>query len=166
MLNSIILVNPQNEILLLHRVQTSSAFSAAHVFPGGNLSPQGGALVVSGVERHRDNLAYRTGAIRELFEESGILLVRKDKDSKELLSIAEPIRAAGRQIVHSEKVSFSHWLQQQSGKAVLDTGMLLQYIPYHRTAVGELCVLLVQLCVQLLTCACSDSLIPFTHWVG
>ncbi|KAK5242169.1 hypothetical protein LTR40_012886, partial [Exophiala xenobiotica] len=30
---SVILVSPSNEILLLHRVQTSSAFPSAHVFP-------------------------------------------------------------------------------------------------------------------------------------
>ena len=35
--SSVLLISPQNEILLLHRVSHSSSFAAAHVFPGGHL---------------------------------------------------------------------------------------------------------------------------------
>jgi len=76
---SIILVSPSNRILLIHRVRTSSAFPSAHVFPGGNVSAADGYIPASGIDRHRDNVAYRTGAIRELFEEAGILLARRSR---------------------------------------------------------------------------------------
>ena len=132
---SIILVSPNSEILLLHRVHTSSAFPSAHVFPGGNLEKSDGALPEDpkDVGRHREGLAYRTGAIRELFEETGILLARADKNDKTkgLLSVNDHDRRQGRKAIHDGQVPLSTWLAQQSADAVLDT----------------------------------DGLIPFTHWV-
>lgn len=63
---SIILLSPTNQVLLLHRVKTSSAFPSAHVFPGGNLSDYhdvdvgGAGLPPPGnPARHEDSLAYR-----------------------------------------------------------------------------------------------------------
>jgi 8-oxo-dGTP pyrophosphatase MutT (NUDIX family) len=132
---SIILISPTHEILLLHRVQTSSAFPSAHVFPGGNLEPSDGPLPTSptDINRHLDNAAYRTGAVRELFEETGILLARENKDAKTLLRVSTETRKRGREDVHGHKVSFGEFVQTltKDGKAVLDT----------------------------------DRLIPFTHWV-
>lgn len=59
----IILVSPTNQVLLLHRVHTSSAFPSAHVFPGGNLSAfhdiDGGFPLPGDVARHEDSLTYR-----------------------------------------------------------------------------------------------------------
>jgi 8-oxo-dGTP pyrophosphatase MutT (NUDIX family) len=124
--SSIILVSPSNRILLIHRVRTSSAFPSAHVFPGGNLSPADGKIPPSGVERHKDNLAYRTGAIRELFEESGILLAR-DGPTSGLISVSAKDRLRGRKAIHSEKVRFSTWLKQRSEHAHLDTENLIPF---------------------------------------
>jgi 8-oxo-dGTP pyrophosphatase MutT (NUDIX family) len=139
-LHRVILVSPSNCILLTHRVQTSSAFPSAHVFPGGNLSPADGILPASGVARHTDNLAYRTGAIRELFEESGILLARNSitnnitnsnnnnaHRSSGLLSVSARDRLRGRRAIHSENVRFSTWLRQQSPTAQLDTANLIPF---------------------------------------
>lgn len=133
---STILVSPSNEILLLHRVQTSSAFPSAHVFPGGNLEASDGELPSNptDVNRHKDSLAYRTGAIRELFEETGILLARSSRDAKSLLSVSRQTRREGREAVHSGKIRLQQWLRDSSvggADAVLDT----------------------------------DRLLPFTHWV-
>jgi 8-oxo-dGTP pyrophosphatase MutT (NUDIX family) len=111
-------------------VRTSSAFPSAHVFPGGNLSPTDGALPASGVDRHTDNLAYRTGAIRELFEESGILLARdtnKAGRSSGLLAVSARDRLRGRRALYSEKVGFSTWLRRQSPTAHLDTTNLIPF---------------------------------------
>jgi 8-oxo-dGTP pyrophosphatase MutT (NUDIX family) len=124
--SSIILVSPSNRILLTHRVRTSSSFPSAHVFPGGNLSPADGKIPLSGVERHKDNLAYRTGAIRELFEESGILLAR-DGPTSSLISVSAKDRLRGRKAIHSEKVRFSTWLKHQSAHAHLDTENLIPF---------------------------------------
>ena len=80
----------------------------------------------SGVERHKDNLAYRTGAIRELFEESGILLARAGPTSG-LISISAKDRLRGRKAIHSEKVRFSTWLKHRSEHAYLDTENLIPF---------------------------------------
>ncbi|KAK7897551.1 hypothetical protein LTR67_004178 [Exophiala xenobiotica] len=126
---SVILVSPSNEILLLHRVQTSSAFPSAHVFPGGNLEPSDGPLPSdpSDVKRHIDSPAYRTGAIRELFEETGILLARSCRTAESLLSVSREQRQAGREAVHQGKITLSDWLESVSHNAVLDTDRLLPF---------------------------------------
>jgi 8-oxo-dGTP pyrophosphatase MutT (NUDIX family) len=126
---SIILVSPTNEILLLHRVKSSSAFPSAHVFPGGNLDPQDGDVPSDPKDpaRHKDSLAYRTGAIRELFEETGILLAKESASATSLLSVSPEDRLAGRQAVHSGKMSFKAWLSSQSKDAVLHTDGLIPF---------------------------------------
>lgn len=118
-----ILVSPRNEILLLHRVQTSSSFPSAHVFPGGNLSTQDGELPrdANDPKRHEDSPAYRQAAIRELFEESGILLA-KDRVSGQILGFPENVREEGRRVIHSNEETFIQWLQRQHASAVPDVG--------------------------------------------
>ena len=126
---SIILVDPRNQILLLHRVKSSSAFPSAHVFPGGNLDPQDGTLPTDPTdpERHKDSMAYRTGAIRELFEETGILLAKESVDATSLLPLSPEVRLSGRKAVHGGKISFKDWLAQQSKDAVLHTDGLTPF---------------------------------------
>ena len=116
---SILLISTANQILLLHRVITSSAFPSAHVFPGGHIDVQDGALLSPSTDPkvHEDNEAYRTGAIRECFEESGILLAKR-KDSSGgagLLDISVHEREEGRKAVHAGKVSFRHWVASKGG---------------------------------------------------
>lgn len=111
--SSVIVVSSKNEILLLHRVKTSSSFPSAHVFPGGNLATQDGTVPPPGVEaRHEDSEAYRHAAIRELFEESGILLA-KDPSTGALVTLKENDREAARRAVHSGRVKFRNWLKDQ-----------------------------------------------------
>ncbi|KAI9791275.1 MAG: hypothetical protein M1816_004056 [Peltula sp. TS41687] len=78
---SVILISPANQILLLQRVRTSRAFASAHVFPGGLVEPaQDGALRSTAPQDrafHDDAGPYRNAAVRECFEESGILLARR-----------------------------------------------------------------------------------------
>jgi 8-oxo-dGTP pyrophosphatase MutT (NUDIX family) len=120
-------VSPSFEILLLHRVQTSSSFPSAHVFPGGNVDKQDGHIPEGGVERHQDNQAYRVGALRELFEESGILLARQDGERNDLISIPQTAREEGRKLVHSDRTSLQAWLSRQNPDAVLDTDGLIPF---------------------------------------
>lgn len=118
---SILLISPTNEILLLHRVRTSSSFASAHVFPGGNLSPQDGDIpAISSEGRHRDGEAYRVGAIRECFEESGLLLAKRRDGSGQLLEVGDADREQGRKDVHSEKITFREWVEKKGG--AVDTG--------------------------------------------
>ena len=115
---SIILLSPTNQVLLLHRVQTSSAFPSAHVFPGGNLSSfhETGVPEPGSPERHQDGLSYRLGAIRETFEESGILLARAGKSKKApLLDVPIDAREQARKDIYENKIKFTDWLASLGG---------------------------------------------------
>jgi 8-oxo-dGTP pyrophosphatase MutT (NUDIX family) len=72
---------------------------------------------------HRDGLAYRLAAIRETFEESGILLAKKIGRGRDagLLHVPDEVREAGRRLVHSSKVKFTDWLKEQGGEPDVGT---------------------------------------------
>ena len=125
---SVILVSPQNDVLLLHRVKTSSSFPSAHVFPGGNISSQDGDFPPAGhPDSHEEGAHYRRAAIRELFEESGILLA-KHKGTGRMVDVSAEERERGRHAIHMNEITFDQWLKSQDPDAVPDTGQL-QTIP-------------------------------------
>jgi 8-oxo-dGTP pyrophosphatase MutT (NUDIX family) len=119
---SVLLVSPQNQFLLLQRVKQSSSFASAHVFPGGNVSKfhDGEMPGPESPERHVDSEIYRMAAIRETFEESGIILARNAGFGR-LIEVPEAEREEGRKLVHSNKIPFEKWLASKGGKA--DTGI-------------------------------------------
>ena len=121
---SVLLVSPQNQFLLLQRVKQSSSFASAHVFPGGNVSTfhDGEMPGPESPNRHVDSEVYRMAAIRETFEESGIILARNSGFGR-LIEVPEEEREEGRRQVHSNKVKFENWLASKGGKA--DIGKLL-----------------------------------------
>jgi 8-oxo-dGTP pyrophosphatase MutT (NUDIX family) len=107
--------NAKNELLLLHRVKTSSAFPSAHVFPGGTLSEYHETVPPLGSrERHFDGPAYRLAAVRETFEESGILLAR-NKQGQPIHLPPKQIES-GRKAIHGDKMRFSDWLEKIGGE--------------------------------------------------
>ncbi|KAI9724282.1 MAG: hypothetical protein M1828_003706 [Chrysothrix sp. TS-e1954] len=119
--SSVLVISPTNQILLLHRVQTSSAFPAAHVFPGGNLDSfhDGDIPPVEDARRHEDGPAYRLAAIRETFEESGILLARNNGFGR-LIEVSDEDREDGRHKIHKAEVPFEKWLAGKGGRADVD----------------------------------------------
>ncbi|KAI0425175.1 hypothetical protein F5Y09DRAFT_322399 [Xylaria sp. FL1042] len=125
--SSIILLSPTNQALLLHRVKTSTSFASAHVFPGGNLSDfHDGTIPPPGdPRRHEDSLAYRLGAIRETFEESGILLAREGSKDGPLLNLPTAERDEARKAIYENDISFGKWLESVGG--VADTDGLLPF---------------------------------------
>ncbi|KAI1420674.1 hypothetical protein F5Y12DRAFT_788083 [Xylaria sp. FL1777] len=125
--SSIILLSPTNQVLLLRRVKTSTSFASAHVFPGGNLSDfHDGTVPPPGdARRHEDSLAYRLGAIRETFEESGILLAREGSKDGPLLNLPTSERDAARKAIYENTISFGKWLESVGG--VADTDGLLPF---------------------------------------
>ncbi|BEI82227.1 hypothetical protein CcaverHIS002_0300950 [Cutaneotrichosporon cavernicola] len=133
---SIMLLSPTNQLLLLHRVKTSSSFASAHVFPGGNCHAfhDGPIPGPNDPKRHIDGDVYKLAAIRETFEESGILLAR-DRAGK-LLSLSAEVRAAGRKAVHENKVAFPDWVRQQGG--VPDTSGLVPFTRWITPAATHL----------------------------
>lgn len=54
-------------------------------------------------------------AIRECFEESGILLAKRRDQPNELLIISDEDREQGRRAVHQEEVDFQTWVEQRGG---------------------------------------------------
>lgn len=118
---SVLVISPQNQVLLLQRVKQSSSFPSAHVFPGGNVSEfhDGRAPEPDAPGRHEDSLVYRMAAIRETFEESGLLLARNNGFGR-LIEVGETEREQGRKLVHSSEVPFPKWLAQKGGRADVD----------------------------------------------
>lgn len=115
--SSIILLSPTNQVLLLHRVQTSTSFPSAHVFPGGNLSPfhEPPPPPAGSPDRHRDSPAYRLAAVRETFEESGILIAKRSQADDTLLVVPEAEREDARKKIHGDKLRFTEWVGDTLG---------------------------------------------------
>jgi 8-oxo-dGTP pyrophosphatase MutT (NUDIX family) len=65
-------------------------------------------------------------AVRETFEESGILLART-KDGR-LLEVDEEERVKARKLVHGDKIKFEDWLGEKSAKADLGKFFLRRYV--------------------------------------
>lgn len=66
-----------------------------------------------------DGPAYRLGAVRETFEESGILLAHGVGAGEEgrLVEVEEGAMLKGRKEVHGRKVEFGKWLESVGGRA-------------------------------------------------
>ncbi|GAB7344612.1 hypothetical protein MBLNU457_3101t1 [Dothideomycetes sp. NU457] len=118
---SVLLISPQNQVLLLRRVRTSSSFPSAHVFPGGNLDAKHDGEIPGpdDPKRHEDSEAYRLAAIRETFEESGIVLAKNNGFGR-LIEVEDGEREEGRRKVHSGEVEFRKWLATKGGRPDID----------------------------------------------
>ncbi|CAN9202951.1 unnamed protein product [Alternaria alternata] len=125
---SVLLISPTNQILLLHRVKKASSFASAHVFPGGALSKTHDGTIpdVNDPGRHQDGPAYRMAAVRETFEECGILLAKSKKTGKLFTEISDEEREKGRRDVHSGTVKFGDLLEKWG--AVPDTEALIPFM--------------------------------------
>ena len=96
--------------------------------------------------RHEDSRVYRMGAIRECFEESGLLLATKKESPNEILRLSDEERERGRHAIHQNKVGFRHWVDRKGG--VPDIGKHL-HIKVKRSRLTPP----------------TDGLIPFTRWI-
>jgi 8-oxo-dGTP pyrophosphatase MutT (NUDIX family) len=96
------------------------------VFPGGNISANqdGECPPPTDTKRHDDAPNYRKAAIRELFEESGILLA-KDRVSGKLVHVNDAEKERGRRDIHADKLTFSDWLRGQNNAAEPDIGTFI-----------------------------------------
>jgi glyoxylase-like metal-dependent hydrolase (beta-lactamase superfamily II)/8-oxo-dGTP pyrophosphatase MutT (NUDIX family) len=101
---TLILLREGPEVLMLQRSHTAAFLGGAYVFPGGSLDPQDADMrrVVGLTEAQANErlqvssggIAYYVAAIRECFEEAGILLARE---------------ASGAQISAARAESLMHW---------------------------------------------------------
>ncbi|KAL7926374.1 putative NUDIX family hydrolase [Trichoderma austrokoningii] len=124
--SSVIVLSPTNEVLLLHRVKSSTSFASAHVFPGGNLDGfhDGDVPSEKASGRHIDGLAYRLAAVRECFEETGILLAKR---LGILVELPTEERDKMRKKVHANEVNFTEWVRSLGAELDI-TGL----IPFTR----------------------------------
>ncbi|KAG6851288.1 hypothetical protein H0H93_011724 [Arthromyces matolae] len=103
---SLVILNSRNEVLLVHRNPKARHFGGVHVFPGGNY------------DRKQDP-SFAMTAIRETFEESGILLASSTLGSTNHVS-AELLDEA-RHKIHSQQLNFRDFLQSQCMKPDVDS---------------------------------------------
>ncbi|GLB34792.1 putative NUDIX domain containing protein [Lyophyllum shimeji] len=107
---SVIIVNSRNEVLLVHRNPQARHFGGVHVFPGGNLDK-------------KQDVSLATTAIRETFEESGLLLASATSGSATVLSDA--VLDEARMNIHAQKLNFQTFLSNH--QLVPDTNSLLPF---------------------------------------
>ena len=118
------------EVFMVARQQTVNSFSGALVFPGGKVDPLDQAAelkryctfdsAINTVE-----LALRVAAIREVFEESGLLLARP-RDSSHLLNQQQLQQLSHyRQALDSRAISMLQLCQQEQLQLALD--LLIPY---------------------------------------
>ncbi|THH19471.1 hypothetical protein EW146_g1705 [Bondarzewia mesenterica] len=100
---SLIVVNSHNEILFVHRNPHAQSFGGVYVFPGGNYDA-------------KQDDSYRMTAIRETFEESGVLLA----SSQTRTQLSDAILDASRESIHAQRLMFREFLRQHNLTADLD----------------------------------------------
>jgi glyoxylase-like metal-dependent hydrolase (beta-lactamase superfamily II)/8-oxo-dGTP pyrophosphatase MutT (NUDIX family) len=134
---TLILLREGMEVLMLQRTQSAAFLGGAYVFPGGSLDPQDdssdrviGLTDAQANERLKvasGGIAYYVAAIRECFEEAGILLA---------------CEKSGRQVSASRAESLMHW-RQKSFRELLEAEDLcipagdLAYYGHWITAPGR-----------------------------
>ncbi|KAL1709634.1 NUDIX hydrolase domain-like protein [Schizophyllum commune] len=108
---SIAVINARNEVLLVQRNPKTRSFAGVHVFPGGNLDPA----------QDGDSLAMT--AIRETFEESGLLLASPSAaPRRSIVDSLPPLSAleAARHAIHAQRTNFSDFLAKEGLRADVD----------------------------------------------
>ncbi|CAZ83499.1 unnamed protein product [Tuber melanosporum] len=99
---SLILLNPQNELLLVHRPTHSSTFPNSHVFPGGVVSLQDNSTPATPLLE-----TLKLCALRETFEETGILLTTTPPPP----TLTPTVLAEARKAIHDSTLTFPSFLQ-------------------------------------------------------
>ncbi|KAK6520033.1 hypothetical protein TWF506_000324 [Arthrobotrys conoides] len=128
---SLVLLDAQNRILLTHRTSTIGSFANAHVFPGGNQDAK--------------DTSPEFCAIRETFEETGVLLtnppppssllpqfpqIRKDIHSRShSLSFGQFLEENGLEADVGGLIPFTTWITPPTMKKRYETHMFLGFLP-------------------------------------
>ncbi|KDQ61116.1 hypothetical protein JAAARDRAFT_32120 [Jaapia argillacea MUCL 33604] len=107
---SAVIVNGRNEILFVQRNPEARSFGGTYVFPGGNFDP-------------KQDESLQMTAIRETFEESGLLLASSQSSSSP--NLEDSALDEARNSIHSDKMLFRDFLSQNKLKA--DVGSLLPF---------------------------------------
>lgn len=122
------------EVFLVRRTSGASFLAGAHVFPGGRVDRDDAAAgeswcdgVAEAARRWPDlemsaSLAHHVAAIRELFEEAGLLLAR-DEPGRMVSGSGEAMRSrleAGRAALNERRILFREFIQGAGLRLALD----------------------------------------------
>ena len=149
------------QVFMLVRHAQIDAFSGALVFPGGKLDPADhNALLAcyssTSVADDGQSLAFQVAAVREAFEECGVLLARR-RGEQELLQhselvtlqhyrqelidnrigMAELCQAEKLQLALDQLTPFAHWITPKVRLKVFDTHFFLALAPFNQEAVHD-----------------------------
>ena len=154
---------PGIEVLMMRRVEASAFAGGAYVFPGGRLDAQDldpalarrclgldEAQARSLLQTQEGALGYWIAAIRECFEESGLLLAQDaqghpvtmnpELEAERAALIAqsttllEIIQRHDLQLVLDPLLYFSHWITQAGRPRRFDTRFFVTVVPSDQTA--------------------------------
>ena len=137
------------EVFMMQRTTTAAFASGMYVFPGGRVDDVDGASELDDLcEGLTDaeasdllrvpsgGLAYWVAAIRESFEEAGVLLARDERG--EFVRLNDPDSqqrfAAARHAVHDGALSLAEFCRQEGLRLAVDT---ISYVSHWVTPVGE-----------------------------
>ncbi|MDP6707152.1 MAG: NUDIX domain-containing protein [Alphaproteobacteria bacterium] len=147
------------EVFMIARRQEVSTFSGALVFPGGKVdvgdhAPELRALAPGAESLDTDTLALRVAAIREAFEECGVLLARSQGDgvvigqerldeitanwqrriATDEAGMLELCRAERLELAVDALVPFAHWITPPIVPRIYDTHFFLAAAPADHVA--------------------------------
>ena len=141
------------EVLMQQRHEEVGVFSGALTFPGGKVVPEDSSAQVraraDGVETHSDDeLAFAASAVRETFEECGVLLAREaaggplvggdraaatfdDRPALDAgeLALGDFLEKHDLRLALDEMTPFSHWITPVSAPRRFDTWFYLAAVP-------------------------------------
>jgi 8-oxo-dGTP pyrophosphatase MutT (NUDIX family) len=154
--------DPQLQVFMVVRHHQIDFASGALVFPGGKLEKADGdeRLIphIGGIDVHKDELrAFRVAAIREAFEECGVLLARakgetalisqdrlkqledkwRTKLAKDEASILDMVTAENLELAADLMLPYSHWLTPTFMKKRFDTWFFIAEAPADQLAVHD-----------------------------
>ena len=137
------------EVFMMQRTTTAAFASGMYVFPGGRVDDVDGASELDDLcEGLTDaeasdllrvpsgGLAYWVAAIRESFEEAGVLLARDEHGDFVRLNDPDSQQrfAAARHAVHDGALSLAEFCRQEGLRLAVDT---ISYVSHWVTPVGE-----------------------------
>ncbi|HLT27236.1 MAG TPA: MBL fold metallo-hydrolase [Zeimonas sp.] len=142
------------EVLMTRRSLAASFAPGAYVFPGGVVDAADARARERGLVHARDDqeheiLAYAAAAVREAFEEVGILLARGAGDARELAQLAErlgrqrhenfleQLAAHGLRLALDEVYWFSHWITDRDLPKRFDARFFVARMPEHQHPVAD-----------------------------
>jgi 8-oxo-dGTP pyrophosphatase MutT (NUDIX family) len=158
------------ELFMVRRHQDTAFMGGAYVFPGGRVDPgdhdgddtwcdgAGHATAQLADLPRGEALAYHVAAVRELFEEAGVLLARDaagslidlsgDEDRSRFNAYRTDIhagRATMRAVVERERlrlaldllVMFAHWVTPPIDTRQFDTRFFLTRLPPHQSPIHD-----------------------------